>query len=121
MTKTFEQINQTDPKSLMILDSLNLAFRYKHSKAVDFATDYMRTVESLQKSYKTKKLIIAGDMGSSSYRKAIYPEYKQNRNIIMYFCSQDMIHIKSTYSFMIVRQIHTMYRNVFCPCVALAA
>lgn len=79
MTKTFEQINQTDPKSLMILDSLNLAFRYKHSKAVDFATDYMRTVESLQKSYKTKKLIIAGDMGSSSYRKAIYPEYKQNR------------------------------------------
>lgn len=79
MTKTFEQINQSDPKSLMILDSLNLAFRYKHSKAVDFATDYMRTVESLQKSYKTKKLIIAGDMGSSSYRKAIYPEYKQNR------------------------------------------
>lgn len=79
MTKTFEQINQTDPKSLMILDSLNLAFRYKHSKAVDFATDYMRTVESLQKSYKTKKLIVAGDMGSSSYRKAIYPDYKQNR------------------------------------------
>jgi DNA polymerase-1 len=79
MTKTFEQINQSDPKSLMILDSLNLAFRYKHSKAVDFATDYMRTVESLQKSYKTKKLIIAGDMGSSSYRKAIYPLYKQNR------------------------------------------
>lgn len=79
MTKTFEQINQTDPKSLMILDSLNLAFRYKHSKAVDFATDYMRTVESLQKSYKTKKLIIVGDVGSSSYRKAIYPEYKQNR------------------------------------------
>jgi len=79
MTKTFEQINHTDPKSLMILDSLNLAFRYKHSKAVDFATDYIRTVESLQKSYKTKKLIIAGDMGSSSYRKAIYPLYKQNR------------------------------------------
>jgi DNA polymerase-1 len=79
MTKTFEQLNQSDPKSLMILDSLNLAFRYKHSKAVDFATDYMRTVESLQKSYKTKKLIIAGDMGSSSYRKALYPLYKQNR------------------------------------------
>jgi hypothetical protein len=79
MTKTFEQLNQSDPKSLMILDSLNLAFRYKHSKAVDFATDYMRTVESLQKSYKTKKLIIAGDMGASSYRKALYPLYKQNR------------------------------------------
>ena len=79
MTKTFTEINSTDPKSLMILDSLNLAFRYKHSGAVNFVEDYMRTVDSLKKSYKTTKLIIAGDMGSSSYRKALYPEYKQNR------------------------------------------
>ncbi len=79
MTKTFTQINSTESSSLMIVDSLNLAFRYKHSKAVDFAEDYMRTVDSLRKSYKCDKLIIAGDMGSSSYRKGIYPEYKQNR------------------------------------------
>ena len=39
----------------------------------------MRTVESLRKSYHCDKLIIAGDMGSSSYRKALYPDYKQNR------------------------------------------
>ena len=77
--KTFTQITEPTPNSLMILDSLNLAFRYKHAKAVDFALDYMRTVESLKKSYKCNKLIIAGDMGSSSYRKSIYPEYKQNR------------------------------------------
>lgn len=77
--KTFKQINTSEPNSLMIVDSLNLAFRYKHAKAFDFADDYMRTVESLKKSYKCNKLIIAGDMGSSSYRKAIYPEYKQNR------------------------------------------
>jgi len=79
MTKSFAQITDTDKNTLMVVDSLNLAFRYKHSGAVDFVTDYMRTVESLKKSYKTTKLIIAGDMGSSSYRKAIYPEYKQNR------------------------------------------
>jgi DNA polymerase-1 len=77
--KTFNKITETEPRSLMIVDSLNLAFRYKHSKAVDFCEDYMRTVDSLKKSYKCDKLIIAGDMGSSSYRKAIYPEYKQNR------------------------------------------
>lgn len=77
--KTFTQITETEPNSLMIVDSLNLAFRYKHAKAVDFAEDYMRTVESLKKSYKCNKLIVVGDMGSSSYRKAIYPAYKQNR------------------------------------------
>lgn len=79
MTKTFKQLSTLEPDHLMIVDSLNLAFRYKHSKAVDFCEDYMRTVESLRKSYKCGKLIIAGDWGSSSYRKAIYPEYKQNR------------------------------------------
>jgi len=79
MTKTFQEITAADNSTLMIVDSLNLAFRYKHSGAVDFAEDYMRTVESLKKSYKADKLIIAGDVGSSSYRKALYPEYKQNR------------------------------------------
>ena len=77
--KTFTEMNTSDGNSLMILDSLNLAFRFRHSGAVDFCTDYMRTVESLKKSYKTSKLIVAGDWGSSQYRKSIYPEYKQNR------------------------------------------
>lgn len=72
-------MNASEPSSLMIVDSLNLAFRYKHAKAVDFAEDYMRTVASLKKSYKCDKLIIAGDVGASTYRRALYPEYKQNR------------------------------------------
>ena len=76
--KTFKQFEQTE-KTLMIIDALNLAFRYKHSKARDFAEDYLRTVESLAKSYKAQHIIIATDQGSSSYRKAIYPDYKQNR------------------------------------------
>lgn len=77
--KSFKEMNATDSSSLMIVDSLNLAFRYKHSKAVDFAEDYMRTVASLKKSYKCDKLIIAGDLGSSTYRKNLLPEYKANR------------------------------------------
>jgi len=78
MSKTFQQVTTTE-NTLMIVDSLNLAFRYKHSGATDFAEDYLRTVNSLKKSYKAQYVIIAGDQGSSSYRKAIYPEYKQNR------------------------------------------
>jgi len=78
MSKTFSKITESD-RTLLIVDSLNLAFRYKHSGATDFAEDYLRTVQSLKKSYKASHVIIAGDQGSSSYRKAIYPEYKQNR------------------------------------------
>jgi DNA polymerase-1 len=76
--KPFTEFETTE-KTLMIVDALNLAFRYKHSGARDFAEDYLRTVESLKKSYKAKWVIIAADQGSSSYRKAIYPLYKQNR------------------------------------------
>lgn len=78
MSKTFQQVTEAE-NTLMIVDSLNLAFRYKHSGATDFAEDYLRTVNSLKKSYKAQYVIIAGDQGSSSYRKNIYPEYKQNR------------------------------------------
>ena len=78
MSKTFSKITEQE-NTLLVVDSLNLAFRYKHSGATDFAEDYLRTVQSLKKSYKASHVIIAGDMGSSSYRKAIYPEYKQNR------------------------------------------
>jgi 5'-3' exonuclease len=78
MSKSFQQVTAQE-NTLMIVDALNLAFRYKHSGATDFAEDYLRTVVSLQKSYKASKVILACDQGSSSYRKAIYPEYKQNR------------------------------------------
>jgi 5'-3' exonuclease len=78
MSKSFQQVTAQE-NTLMVVDALNLAFRYKHSGATDFAEDYLRTVVSLQKSYKASKVIIACDQGSSRYRKAIYPQYKQNR------------------------------------------
>lgn len=71
-------INPSENTTL-IVDALNLAFRWKHQGRSDFRYDYQRTVESLAKSYDCKKLIIAADWGSSSYRKAISPDYKQNR------------------------------------------
>lgn len=78
MAKSFANIQEQE-NCLMVVDALNLAFRWKHSGATDFAEDYLRTVKSLQKSYKAKWVVIAADQGSSSYRKAIYPDYKQNR------------------------------------------
>lgn len=78
MSITFKQA-ATPNNTLLVVDALNLAFRYKHSGATDFALDYIRTVDSLKKSYKASHVIITCDQGSSSYRKALSPEYKQNR------------------------------------------
>src|SRR6056300_706701 len=74
-----EKIVNPSDKTTLIVDALNLAFRWKHQGRTDFRYDYQRTVESLAKSYDCKNLIIAADWGSSSYRKEIHPEYKQNR------------------------------------------
>ena len=78
MSKTFQQVS-SEENCLLVLDALNLAFRWKHTGATNFAEDYLRTVDSLRKSYKARWVIVAADQGSSSYRKEIYPEYKQNR------------------------------------------
>ena len=77
--KTFAEMTETEPNTVMIVDALNLAFRYKHSGERNFLASYVRTVESLKKSYKADKVIIACDSGSSSYRKNLLPSYKENR------------------------------------------
>tara|TARA_R100001591_G_scaffold54743_1_gene64677 strand:- start:328 stop:1137 length:810 start_codon:yes stop_codon:yes gene_type:complete len=63
---------------LLIVDGLNLAFRWKHQGNLDFEYDYVRTVQSLAKSYNCGEIVVLGD-GGSDYRKEIYPEYKANR------------------------------------------
>jgi len=78
MSKEFKTTIEKQ-NTLMIVDGLNLAFRYLINSHVGYTTDYIRTIESLKRSYKAKDIIIACDKGSSSYRKAIYPEYKANR------------------------------------------
>lgn len=69
----------SDTKTTLIVDALNLAFRWKHQGRTDFRYDYQKTVQSLADSYRCGEVIIAADWGSSSYRKEIYPDYKQNR------------------------------------------
>ena len=70
--------NQIQNGNLLIVDGLNVAFRWKHSKQLEFKHDYVRTVESLAKSYNCGNIIVLAD-GGSTYRKNIYPEYKANR------------------------------------------
>jgi 5'-3' exonuclease len=77
--KSFKEMTEADPSTILVVDALNLAFRWKHSRATKFVDDYHRTVDSLKKSYKADKVVIACDSGSSSYRREIFPDYKQNR------------------------------------------
>lgn len=79
MSIEFNKVQELDPNTMMVVDCLNLGFRWKHSGDVDFLDSYVKTIESLRKSYKAKHVVLTCDSGSSSYRKAIYPDYKQNR------------------------------------------
>tara|TARA_Y200000002_G_scaffold250252_1_gene207332 strand:+ start:1088 stop:1912 length:825 start_codon:yes stop_codon:yes gene_type:complete len=71
--------NSQRKSGTMIVDALNLAFRWKHQGRTDFRYEYEKTVKSLADSYKCKDIIITADGGSSSYRRDILPDYKQNR------------------------------------------
>jgi 5'-3' exonuclease len=74
-----DRMMNDEANSTIVVDALNLAFRWKHQGRTDFRYDYQSTVQSLAKSYDCKRVIITADWGSSTYRKAISPDYKQNR------------------------------------------
>lgn len=77
-TETKEYSESESFSNLLLVDSLNLAFRYLFSKEAVFAEKYVSTVKSFAKSYECDKVIITGDWGSQ-FRRNISPEYKQNR------------------------------------------
>ena len=81
MTKSFSEIvdDSYQENHVLIVDALNLAFRWKHSGALEFVDDYIKTVNSLAQSYKASKIIIASDSGNSSFRKNILETYKGAR------------------------------------------
>jgi DNA polymerase-1 len=66
-------------ENLLLVDAMNLAFRWKHTKTIPFTDEYIRTVKSLARSYKSGQIVIAADQGGSIYRREIFPEYKANR------------------------------------------
>lgn len=81
MGKQFNDTVGTDDKlfnNLLIIDGLNLAFRYKYANKKIFAQEYISTVQSLARSYEARDIIVLSD-GGSTYRETIYPDYKGNR------------------------------------------
>lgn len=79
MAKAFKDSMMEPNNNVLIVDAMNIAFRWKHQGKTDFREDYLRTVQSLAQSYECSKIIITADKGSSSMRKEEYPEYKENR------------------------------------------
>ena len=77
MVKLIDKV--PDNNNVLIVDAMNLAFRWKHQGKKDFTFEYLRTVESLAISYNCNHIIITADQGNSSYRKEICPQYKANR------------------------------------------
>lgn len=90
--------------NLLVVDGLNLCFRWKHDKYVvpenelndvsfedaleflreDMAEHYFKeelvdTINSIAASYKASKIVLLADFGQSKWRSEIYPEYKGNR------------------------------------------
>jgi 5'-3' exonuclease len=72
-----------ESNNLLLIDGVNLAFRYlQRVNYNNFTDDYIRTVSSLSKSYSAKKTICCFDSGASVFRKTMFPEYKANRKVI---------------------------------------
>lgn len=65
--------------NLLLVDGLNMAFSFRGK--LNFQEQYVKMITSLKRSYKASKVIVCVDKGSSTYRKGIYPEYKQNRKV----------------------------------------
>lgn len=77
MARNFEDLIEDLGDNLLIVDSLNMSFRWR--KQIDgWASKLNSTIASLANSYSAQDVLVLGD-GGSTYRKNIYPEYKLNR------------------------------------------
>jgi aminoglycoside N3'-acetyltransferase len=56
MAFNFSKVLEKDLGSVLIVDSLNLAFRWKHQGKTDFCEEYIRTIQSLANSYKCSNI-----------------------------------------------------------------
>lgn len=65
--------------NLLIVDGLNLAFRWKHKGARNFAGEFVRTINSFARSYHAHKVIVLVDYKGSHWRKSIHDKYKFDR------------------------------------------
>lgn len=70
-----------DPKNTLLVDGLNLAFRWKHAgDPMNMPSDFNETIASLARSYDCGTIIVLADAGSY-WRRSLLPTYKQTRRL----------------------------------------
>lgn len=70
-----------DPKNTLVVDSLNLAYRWKIAgNDYDLPSGFKDTVQSLAKSYDCGRVLVLAD-GGSAWRKSLHPGYKLSRKL----------------------------------------
>jgi len=66
--------------NLLIIDANNLSYRWLQRRNYDsFGADFIRTIQSLSKSYEAARTIVCFDFGKSYYRMDMHEEYKGTR------------------------------------------
>lgn len=66
--------------NLLLIDGNNLAYRWIQRRNYDsFTDDYIKTIESLGKSYSAGRIIVCFDFGKSYFRSDMSDDYKSTR------------------------------------------
>ena len=66
--------------NLLIIDANNLSYRWLQRPNFDsFGDDFVRTIQSLAKSYEATRTIVCFDFGKSYYRMDMHEDYKGTR------------------------------------------
>jgi len=66
--------------NLLLIDANNLSYRWlQRPNYSSFGDDFIRTIQSLSKSYEAKRTIVCFDFGKSYYRMDMLDEYKGTR------------------------------------------
>lgn len=82
-----ELVTYQERNNLLIVDGLNLAFRWKlRGKSATpqpstYAASLVSTINSLAKSYNAREVLFLSDYKGSTYRKGIHPKYKSDRKL----------------------------------------
>ena len=75
-----QQPDYSSYNNLLIVDANNLSYRWlQRPNYNSFGADFIRTIQSLSKSYEAARTIVCFDFGKSYYRMDMHEEYKGTR------------------------------------------
>lgn len=72
--------NYDEFNNLLVLDANNISYRFLHRNNYDsYTEEFIRTVQSLAKSYQATRTLVCFDFGKSYYRMEMLDDYKGTR------------------------------------------